>query len=156
VTREAGESSSRTLPRLEMEGIRLVGRLEDGREAPGASCLVWHPDGSATASPLRPGVSGKILYKEQPARPTPTPVNVNQRAQAGGGMGGIALQFAQALAETPSSPAGEERRALYLRSGDVITSVITGIDENGVRFKSSMSTSTFVPHDKVKAIELAA
>ena len=154
VAREVGESTAATLPRLETEGIRLVGRLDDGREGPGVSCLVWHPTGSATGSPLRPGVSGKILYKEPPPRPTTPTQNVNQRPQARGGMGGLALQFAQALADTPSSPTGEERRALFLRSGDVITSVITGIDEEGVRFKSSMSTSTFVPHDRVKAVEL--
>ncbi len=152
------------LPRLETDGTRLVGRLEDGREAPGVSCLVWHPAGSSTASPLRPGVSGKIIYKE-PAPQAQRTASVNQvragRAvrvpaqQQPGGMGGMALQFAQALAETPSTPSGEERRALFLRTGDVIASVITGIDEKGVHFRSSMSTSTFVPHDKVKAVELA-
>ena len=52
------------------------------------------------------------------------------------------------------SPA-EERRALYLRDGDVIPSVITKIDEEGVWFKTSLSSSTFVPHAKVKAVELA-
>ncbi len=154
VARETGESTAATLPRLETDGIRLVGRLDEGREAPGVSCLVWHPAGSTTASPLRPGVSGKILYKEPPPRPTSPSQNVNQRPQARGGVGGLALQFAQALAETPANPTGEERRALFLRSGDVITSVITAIDEEGVRFKSSMSTSTFVPHDRVKAVEL--
>ena len=56
----------RRCPGWRLEGIRLVGRLEDGREAPGVSCLVWHPAGSATASPLKPGVSGKIVYKEPP------------------------------------------------------------------------------------------
>jgi peroxiredoxin len=152
LSHEAAESKSATMPRLETDGVSLVGRLEDGREGPGMSCLVWHPAGSATASPLRPGISGKIIYKEPPPRPTTRQANPNQQRQQG--MGGMALRFAQALAETPSSPSGEERRALYLRSGDVITSVITGIDEKGVQFRSSMSTSTFIPHDKVKAVEL--
>jgi peroxiredoxin len=150
---EPDGSKAATMPRLETDGVRLVGRLEDGREGPGTSCLVWNPAGSATASALRPGVSGKIIYKEPPPRPTTRQANPNQQGQQG--MGGMALRFAQALAETPSTPSGDERRALYLRSGDVITSVITGIDENGVRFRSSMSTSTFIPHDKVKAIELS-
>ena len=157
VTREVPESRAATMPRLELEGTHLVGRLEDGREGPGVSCLVWHPAGSTTASPLKPGVSGKIIYREPPPRPART-ANYGQptQRQAPGGMGGMALRFAQALADTPSSPStAEERRALYLRSGDVIASVITGIDENGVKFRSSMSTSTFVPHDKVKAVELA-
>ena len=49
----------------------------------------------------------------------------------------------------------EERRSLYLRDGDVIPSVITKIDDDGVWFKTSLSTSTFVAHAKVKAVELA-
>jgi peroxiredoxin len=146
------------LPRLETEGARLVGRLVDGREAPGASCLVWHPSGSATASPLRPGVSGKIVYREAPPQ-APRPTNVARtrtgRAVQADNMGGMALRFAQALAETPSASSAEERRALFLRTGDVITSTITGIDEKGVHFHSSMSTSTFVPHDRIKAVELS-
>ena len=154
VARESGESTTPTLPRLELDGVRLVGRLEDGQEQPGRSCLVWHPTGSATASPLRLGVSGKIFYKQPPPRAANQPANPNRQANRNQGMGGFALQFAQALAETPSGGTDEERRALFLRSGDVISSVITGIDEQGVRFKSSMSTSTFVPHDRVKAIEL--
>ncbi len=52
--------------RLEMEGIHLTGRLVDGRERPDASCLTWHPVGSSTASALRPGTSGKIVYREPP------------------------------------------------------------------------------------------
>ncbi len=149
---EQGEVKPASLPRLEADGIRLVGRLEDGREGPGVSCVVWHPAGSTTASPLKPGVAGKVIYKEPAPQPTRQPAQQQQ------GMGGMALRFAQALAETPSSApsgTGEEGGSLYLRSGDVIASVITGIDENGVKFRSSMSTSTFVPHDKVKAVELA-
>ena len=59
---------------------------------------------------------------------------------------------------SPSAAGGqpsEERRSLYLRDGDVIPSVVTKIDENGVWFRSSLSASTFVSNEKVKAIELA-
>ena len=59
LAREAPESKAATMPRLELEGTHLVGRLEDGREEPGVSCLVWHPAGSATASPLKPGRLGQ-------------------------------------------------------------------------------------------------
>ena len=37
----------------------------------------------------------------------------------------------------------------------MIPSVITKIDENGVWFRSSLSASTFVANEKVKAVELA-
>ncbi len=69
----------------------------------------------------------------------------------------MVMRFAQALAESPPETAStpEERRSLYLRDGDVIPSVITKIDADGVWFKTSLSNSTFVAHAKVKAVELA-
>ena len=72
----------------------------------------------------------------------------------------MALRFMNAMAEpSATAPAagnpGEERRSLYLRDGDVIPSVVTKIDENGVWFRSSLSASTFVSNEKVKAVELA-
>ena len=54
---------------------------------------------------------------------------------------------------SPSRPGS--RRAIYLRSGDIIPGTVTKIDETGVWFKTPMSESTFVPHEKVKAVELA-
>ena len=52
--------------KLQMDQLFLHGRLMNGREMPEASCLVWHPDHSTTASPLRPGTSGKVVYREPP------------------------------------------------------------------------------------------
>ena len=37
----------------------------------------------------------------------------------------------------------------------MIPSIVTKIDENGVWFRSSLSASTFVSNEKVKAVELA-
>ena len=53
--------------RLELDGLRLPGRLVDGHAQAGSSCLVWQPLGSDTASALKPGVSGRIIYREPPA-----------------------------------------------------------------------------------------
>ncbi|MCA1685847.1 MAG: TlpA family protein disulfide reductase, partial [Planctomycetia bacterium] len=171
--------------RLELEGVRLNGRLEDGVRRPGASGLNWRPDGSLTASPLRPGVSGRIVYKEprqysslSPADsarfevPFPGPVAIQpgmapppaqlrvrivpqaparRPPQAVGAVQGFLSGFAGG--EAAQSAPG--RRTLYLRSGDVIPSDVTKIDEDGVSFRSSMTDKTFVPHDEVKAVELA-
>jgi peroxiredoxin len=140
---------------LELEGVRLLGHLVDGRERPGSSCLVWQPAGSATASPLRPGVSGRIVYREKP-QPAPTP----RRAQpAPAPPGGVLVAVARAFAGNAPQPQPEPapsaiRRAIHLRSGDVIPSDVTGIDETGVSFRSAFSESTFVPHEKVKVVEL--
>jgi peroxiredoxin len=170
---ERGRSSpTASTPRLETEGVRLPGRLVDGRERPGASCLVWQPEGSATASPLRPGVSGRIVYKEPPPPPPAQPagpagrvvangvvrqvqpggVVVLQRVQPAGGLQG----FVRGFASGPSQPTpADHRRSIYLRTGDVIPSEVTKIDETGVTFRSPVSEKAFVPHDKIKAVELA-
>ena len=153
--------------RLEVDGLRLPGRLVDGHAAAGASCLVWQPLASEAASAFRPGVSGRIIYREPPPPGPPRVITQNegmvfiaqqpaQRAQPAG-VGGMVLRFAQALAESPTETASTtaERRSLYLRDGDVIPSVITKIDADGVWFKTSLSKSIFVAHAKVKAVELA-
>jgi thiol-disulfide isomerase/thioredoxin len=60
-------------------------------------------------------------------------------------------------APVPSPPkAGMTRRSLYLRTGDIIPAEVTKIDEEGVTFRSPVSASAFVPHEKIKAVELAA
>src|SRR5207245_8459955 len=66
--------------RLEMEGISLKGRLVDGSEQPDASCLVWHPDLGLTASPLRHGLSGRIVYRDPPPLPKPNAVQARRAA----------------------------------------------------------------------------
>jgi thiol-disulfide isomerase/thioredoxin len=43
-----------------------------------------------------------------------------------------------------------------LRTGDTIPCEVTSIDEKGVTIKAETTDATFVPHDKVKAVELSA
>jgi peroxiredoxin len=165
-------AKSDTTGRLELDALRLPGELVDGRAQAGSCCLVWRPLGSETASALKPGVSGRIIYKEPPPPVVPRAAVDNMGRMGGGmaiinqqqvqqrqqGVGGMVVRFMTAMADPAdeSSPSTEERRSLYLRDGDVIPSTITGIDADGVWFKTSLSKSTFVAHAKVKAIELAA
>ncbi len=160
--------------RLEIPGVQLSGKLVDGNEKPGSTCLAWQPLASETASPIASGVSGHIIYKEPPPPAPPTQLTQLQQQrqqlvmmrqmqvqqQREVGVGGMALRFMNAMAEPSAAGAAggqpsEERRSLFLRDGDVIPSVVTKIDEKGVWFRSSLSASTFVPNEKVKAIELA-
>ena len=69
---DAPAAKPESTPRLEMDGVRLTGRLIDGKNESGVSCLTWQPNGSATASPLAGNASGRILYKEPPP-PAPAP-----------------------------------------------------------------------------------
>ena len=164
--RQAAAEKAGSTPRIEMEGVSLRGKLVEGREAGDSSCLAWQPAGADSASPLRHGVSGRVVFKDPPPPPVKLPPQrvrrvVVQPAQPAG----LGAKIFNALAgnnngqpttPSPSSPpATGGRLAIHLRTGDVIPSEITRIDEQGVSFKSPLSTSTFVAHDKVKAVELA-
>ncbi|WP_406694894.1 TlpA disulfide reductase family protein [Singulisphaera sp. Ch08] len=170
-------------PRLEMEGVRLTGRLLAGKNEPGAPGLTWQPNGSATASALADKASGRILYKEPtPPAPKTTMIRSGNQIQvfnANGGRiqvaprpappQGVLQGFIMAFAGAPpapqaaASPAGagastgkaSGRRALYLRTGDIIPAEVTMIDEKGVTIRTSHSKDVFVPHDKIKAVELS-
>ena len=121
--------------RRELPGL-APGRQHDGQPAQARRLGQDHLQGAARPAPARQAAATRSSQRHGrhgvPVRPGPGRDAVEPRA---------------ARARSGAS--------LYLRSGDVIPSVITGIDENGVRFRSSMSNSTFVPHDKVKAVELA-
>ena len=168
-------------PRLEMDGLRLRGVLIDARESADGSCIDWVPEGATSSSPIRRGMSGRVIFKEPPPPKPPTttmtrqavngmvvrrvvaqPAQVVQPAQP------VGIQILNALAGQPNQPnqtgRPQPRRpappptgplAIHLRTGDVIPSEITRIDEQGVSFKSTMTASTFVAHDKIKAVELA-
>jgi thiol-disulfide isomerase/thioredoxin len=142
--------------RLEMDGVNLKGRLVNGSEQPDASCLVWHPDLGLNASPLLHGVSGRIVYRDPPP-PKPS-VPAAQRIIGPGKVlmienvvpGGSRVVPGGMPAQLPSNG----RRSLHLRSGDTIPCEVTGINEQGVTFKTPLSDATFVAHEKIKSVEL--
>jgi peroxiredoxin len=141
--------------RIEIDGVRLPGRLVDGDEQSGASCLHLQPLASATASPLLADVSGRIIYKETPP-PQPTLPQARQQVIRPNGVviiNGVLGGTPNLVRQPPVQ--GVRRPALHLRTGDVIPSEVTKIDEAGVTFRSAFSEKTFVPHDKVMAVELA-
>ncbi len=139
--------------RLELDGLRLPGRLVNGQERPDASCLVWHPDHSTTASPLRHGIAGRIVYRDPPP-PQPKP-NLQQSTQRQRIAVVNGLQVLPNVKRPPqASPTGP--KILHLRSGDTIPCDVTKIDESGITLKTPLSDAMFVKHDKVKAVELAA
>jgi peroxiredoxin len=167
----AGENGPAGL--LELDGLRLRGRLHEGKASPGASCLVWQPLGSATAAALRTGISGKIVYREPPPRQAAQAqaapggririavanngAVIRQQVVVGGGFGAPpvgAPQVAAKGAQGGNLPDVTGQRAMHLRTGDTIPCEVTAIDEEGVRIRTSVSDSTFVPHGKIKAVEL--
>jgi thiol-disulfide isomerase/thioredoxin len=141
---------------LDMNGVRLRGQLTGGTEKPDASCLVWRPEQSRTGSPLAPGATGRIVYREPPP-PAPKTAAQPQRARRPAGfLEGLAQAFSGAAAVQAANPAATiGTRSLHLRTGDMIPCEVHQVDENGLRFKTPLSDATFVPHDQIKAVELA-
>ncbi len=147
--------------RLEADSLKLDGCLIDGRQQAGASCLVWHPHASKTASPLKPGVSARIVYRDPPSQPsfqppqTPGPVVLRQPARRNGVLG--PLVFAIAANQSSPVPPAQTRRfgpAVYLRTGDTIPCAVKRIDQRGVTIESSLFDVRSITHDKIKAVDL--
>ncbi|MBS0265836.1 MAG: TlpA family protein disulfide reductase [Planctomycetes bacterium] len=140
---------------LELEGTRLRGRLVEGNPGPGATCLAWQPVGSEAMANLRAGVSGRIVYREPPPPAKKTNASTAQgaavRLQAIRVLGQPAAGQPQAAKPTGK---GGGQPSLYLLTGDTIPCEVTKIDETGVTFKTAVADSGFVPHEKIKAVEL--
>lgn len=139
---------------LELTSAKLTGVLRPGKEASNASCLVWQPHGSTTASLLIPGIAGRIVYRQPPA-PRQT-VQAKPPARRVVNRGLIPAILDSFMAQPQVVPVNQSsKRALHLRTGDTLPCEVTAIDEKGVTFKSEMTDATFVPHDKIKAVELS-
>jgi len=139
--------------RLELTDAKLTGALMPGKEAPDASSLVWQPHASATASALVPGTAGRIVYRDPPP---PEPKVKAQTVRRVVNRGGVLEIFNRLAPSSPSPRAvASTKRALHLRTGDALPCEVTAIDEKGVTFKTEMTDATFVPHDKIKAVELS-
>jgi thiol-disulfide isomerase/thioredoxin len=153
----SSESAAREVPhgRLELGEHRLAGRLIAGSERPEASCLVWHPRGSLTGSPLRPDASGRIVYQERSRSESGSSPSSgrsqNQTRQLGRNFGEIFLK----KAENPIRPSGASvSSTIHLRSGDAIPCSVLAIDEEGVHISSPVAESQLIPHELIKAAEL--
>ena len=149
-TAEASPESRQV--RLELRGVSLRGRLIDSRMEE-HSCLVFHPQMSSVASPLAAGVSGRLVLSE-PAPPpkieTSSPGTPSPALQIVNGM-----RTLLGVRQTPSlRPAPPGDCLLHLRSGDTLPCRVLFIDESGVSLKSTVTDATFVPHSRIKALEL--
>jgi peroxiredoxin len=160
---------------MQGDGLKLHGCLEEsgetgkpptgmGAKKAGPGWLAWRPCGSLAASPLKQEFSGRIVYRESQPPPQPSPYQPTRMAVARAGVARVGVARAAPMAvinvmgyepsRPASPPASWKGRALYLRTGDTIPCQIERIDERGIVFHSPQFDATFVPHDKVKAVEL--
>jgi thiol-disulfide isomerase/thioredoxin len=138
--------------RLDLAGVWLRGRLVDA-SAGETSCLVFQPRNSTVSSPLAASASGKlILHVTSPLRkPNTAPAQTQSPAlQIVNGM-----RTMLGVRQTPSMrPAPPGDCLLHLRWGDTLPCRVQFIDERGVTFKSTVTDAEFVPHERIKALEL--
>lgn len=157
--------------RLEMDNIKLRGCLVEGKQQAGASCLVWRPRGSDTASPLKPDVGARIVYRDSPPQASSTrqrQTGVQEVLMAAGAVRPVPLQPGEVDVQVPvfggarvrytpgrrSGPPSLFGPALHLRTGDTIACKIKRIDERGITFESSALDVKSIAHDQVKAVDL--
>ena len=134
-----------------LSDTRLMGCLVEGRNEAGKSCLVWQPAFSTTAAAMKPGVSGRVVYRDPPPPPSSRPKPQPQQPA------GFANAFVKTLASAPKAVApANAQRVLHLRSGDTIPCDVTRIDESGITFRTAISDATSVAHDRVKAVDFVA
>lgn len=159
---EPVSSNQTPVGRLELAGVKSHGSLVDGETAGEASCLVWKPRHSASGSPLRADVSGRIVYRDPPP-PAPKPSQqelqrrrvVEVRQQRQGVWGAVINAFTGPPAEAPATPRMPGYpHAIFLLAGDRIPCIVSHVDERGVHFSSSVVDSGFVTHQQIKALEL--
>jgi peroxiredoxin len=139
-----------TLGTLEMEGVRLPGKLVEGHETAQSSCLVWRPRGSATASALKANINGRILFRET----TTHAVRSENRDVRRTGRRPRAVFNSDASSVEESPTKQTLTKALFLRTGDMVPCEITRIDERGVTYKTALSDSGTISNDKIKAVVL--
>ena len=134
--------------RWESKGILSHGTVAAAspNSDPRASCLVWKPRWSTTASPLRSDVSGRIVYRDPPPpRKEGEEEETQRRAPR--------RRFLGAVTRALGSPAPPRQPqmsrgagTLCLLTGDRIPCESIQIDEEGVHFTSSTVAADFVPH----------
>src|SRR5262245_52997119 len=141
--------------RLELDGISLHGRLT-GVETSESASLAFQPRYAKSGSPLVSDIAARLIFRESPPEQSKPPSG--QSPRQGGPQPVRVLNGVRTLLGarfTPAArPAAPGDCLLHLRSGDTITCRIERTDEQGVWLKSTQTAATFVPHAKIKALEL--
>lgn len=149
--------------RLELNGVKLQGRLLSGVESPDASCLVWHPDFSSNSSPMAKELSGRIVYRDPPKPVKKVTVTTIERQMvirqanqkpAIQGFGDVFKQLLTGKIAPAKKPTVRGPQTLHLRSGDTIPCEVISVDEEGLHFTTPLSDATFVSNDRIKGVEL--
>jgi len=153
---------------LKVDGQQLTGYLDEipQPKVSSASGLYWHPSGSLNASAISQSASGAIVYR----KPLPAPANAVPRYQfrpAADRARVLAPAVGMFLGNNPANrensstkpqsttaASAPEAREIMFRTGDAVDGMVERIDEHGMTFRSSQTTTTFAPHELIQHVWL--
>lgn len=143
---------------LKTEGAILHGWLEESNPDQLATHgpLIWHPEMSSTAGYFKQESSARIEISKSKVSSTGKQATSPSREVVDKDILGFDLprKPPQAAVKPKPTVPVEAQPCLYLVSGDTIPCNLTRIDEKGIGFHSSMTSSTFVPHELIQAVVL--
>lgn len=148
---------------LKTEQCQLVGCLADS-PLDSKQALFWQPASSDNSSFILESTSGAVIYRKELPRVTKnSEVSSGTNATLAPGLrvllGGLRQPVVSPglIAPATTSPqhnTGIEAREIQFRTGDVIDGAVTRIDEEGMHFDSSQTSTTFAKHALVQSIWL--
>ncbi len=148
---------------LKLDDSQLAGYLEDVADSEHGTGLNWHPLGSIKASLISETASGAIVYRKPLPKvnmqTTTVTANVLQngllrplRLLGNAPPPGAEITFGGKAANPQSTASGA--REVMFRTGDAVDAVVEKIDETGMSFRSTQTTTTFVTHDLIQHVWL--
>lgn len=143
--------------RLQLDGLSLHGRLT-GVQAGQLAALLFQPRYGNVPTALNSQISGRLVYREPPPPPKPEQAQGDRplvAAPAVRVLNGVrTLLGARATPAVRAATPGAGDCLLQLRSGDTLNCRVERIDDLGVWIQSAQSTAKYVPHAKIKVLEL--
>lgn len=125
---------------LKLLETQLAGYLLEDSPENSDTALLWRPHTSNNAAEILPSSSGAIVYRRQLPRVMRTnTINIGGLPEAN---------------RRKTDPEDSEGREIMFRTGDAIAGVVTSVDERGMYFKSSQTTTTFSEHERVQHVWL--
>ncbi len=169
--RFVADDGNQVVGTLKTNESQLAGYLDEANNSDSnrdnGTGLVWHPSGSVNASSISAEASGAIVYR----KPLPTLTNTleQQRSQPVGNRARVippavgifrgnkaVTKSEQANVngdneQTSSTPEGRE---IMFRTGDAIDGIVERIDESGMTFRSSQTSTTVASHELISHVWL--
>ncbi|MEC8554103.1 MAG: TlpA disulfide reductase family protein [Planctomycetota bacterium] len=155
--------AEKQLGTMKIGATQLSGFMLSDSPAESETAIFWQPLGSRNASELLADTSGAVIYRAKlPPRKAPV-VAQNAQPQRAGIVNVINAMMVpgkdgrkgEVVGEgKPSTDGTKEGLEISFRTGDSITGVVESIDENGLKFASAQTETTFAAHDQVQSVWL--